>query len=377
MIYIKSIHAILRNLTNIMGWKTRKKLIVFESDDWGSIRMPSNDTFKRLEKFGLDLRSADAERYNLNDTLATSHDLESLFEVLSNVKDSNGSYAVFTPISIVANPDFQKIFDSGFQEYFYEPFAETLKRYPGCEDSLNLWNEGIKKKLFIPQMHGREHLNVTVWMKALKTGDNYTLLAFKEGMWGFVPATYPETDYQAAFLLENPVELKNHEEIISEGLDLFKNLFGYSADYFVPPNGYINNKLNEVLVQHGIKFRYAPKIQNETLGNGQSRKIIHWIGQKDKSSIKYIMRNCFFEPSQDGKDWVDSCLNDIKIAFKWHKPAVISTHRVNYIGALNPTNRDKGLRQLSQLLYAILKNWPDAIFLTTAELGQLLSKKAK
>jgi hypothetical protein len=370
-----SAKSVIKKLSNIPGWHTQQHLVVFESDDWGSIRMPSINSFDRLEKLGLDLRSADAERYNLNDTLATSNDLESLFEVLSNVKDRLGNYAVFTPVTILANPDFQKIKGSGFQEYFYEPFTATLKRYPGCEHSFDLWREGIEKKVFVPQMHGREHLNVTAWMKALQTGENDTLQAFKEGMWGFVPVKYPEVDYQAAFLLGNLNELKYQEKAIIEGLELFKTLFGYTAEYFVPPNGPFNNSLNKVLVHNGIKFRNTSKMQNETLGNGESRKVIHWLGQKDKTCIRYILRNCFFEPSLAGKDWIDSCLNDIKIAFRWHKPAIISSHRVNYIGSLSPANRDKGLKQLSQLLCTIMKNWPDIIFMTTSELGKIISKK--
>jgi hypothetical protein len=175
----KASRAILRNLTSIPGWHTKKNLVVFESDDWGSIRMPSIDSFERLEKSGLDLRSADAERYNLNDTIATSSDLENLFEVLSGVKDIEGNCAVFTPVTIVANPDFLKIFDTGFQEYFFEPFTLTLKRYPGCEHTFNLWKEGIEKRLFVPQMHGREHLNVRAWMNALQSKDEKTLASFK------------------------------------------------------------------------------------------------------------------------------------------------------------------------------------------------------
>ena len=377
MINHKFRKIILKNLSNLPGWQTRQKLIVFESDDWGSKRMPSIDTFEKLEKLGLDLRSADAERYNLNDTMATKRDLESLFEVLSNAVDLNGNCAVFTPVSIVANPDFEKILDSGFQEYYYEPFTETLKRTHGCEHSFELWKEGIRKKLFIPQMHGREHLNVVAWMNALRTKEKNTLSAFHEGMWGFVPNKYPEVDYQAAFLLNNPDEIIDQEIILKEGLDLFKDLFGYSAEYFVPPNGPFNNSLNKVLAEKGIKFRYASNIQNETLGNRKSRKVIHWLGQKDVSGIRYILRNCLFEPSQQGKNWIDSCLTDIKIAFKWNKPAIISTHRVNYIGSLHPANRDKGLRQLHQLLNTILKKWPDAIFITTAELGKLISKELK
>jgi hypothetical protein len=33
---------IAKKYTQLRTWKTNKKLIVIESDDWGSIRMPSN-----------------------------------------------------------------------------------------------------------------------------------------------------------------------------------------------------------------------------------------------------------------------------------------------------------------------------------------------
>jgi hypothetical protein len=368
---------ITRNIANIPGWHTNKKFVVIESDDWGSIRMPSLSTFEKLEKSGLDLRSLDAERYNRNDSFATNTDLESLFQVLSGFKDGKGNNAVFTAISVVANPDFEKIRKNNFNEYFYEPFTETLKRYPGCERSFELWKEGIEKRLFVPQMHGREHLNIKAWIKALKNGDRQTCLAFDEGIWGFVPnqLLLPDTDFQAAFLLSEPEEIDYQRRILTDGLILFKKLFGYKAEYFVPPNGSFNNNLNLTLTQNGVKFRSAPKIQSESIGFGKTKKVIHWLGQKDKSGIRYITRNCFFEPSQQVKDWVDSCLRDIKIAFIWHKPAIISSHRVNYIGALNSENRDRGLNLLKVLLQSILKNWPDVEFLTTPELGKLIEYK--
>lgn len=366
---LKSIRS---NFSNSVGKTIKEKVLIIESDDWGSVRSTSIDAFKRLEKSGLDLRSADAERYNLNDSLATSNDLESLFEVLYSIKDKNNNNAVFTPVCIVANPDFQKISDSGFKEYFYEPFNETLKRYPGCEHSFELWKEGIDKRIFVPQMHGREHLNVAAWMNALQNGDKDTNFAFKEGMWGFVPSSYPKIDYQAAFLLSNINEIDYHKRVISEGLLLFNNLFGYKAEYFVAPNGPFNNSLNKILVENGVKFRCTSKMQMEPLGSGKYRKVIHYLGQKDKYGIRYITRNCFFEPSQKGKDWVNSCLNDINIAFKWNKPAIISSHRVNYIGSLNPDNRERGLSKLSELLKEIIRLWPDIKFMTTPQLGNLL-----
>lgn len=89
--------------------------------------MPSNEVFDNLLQKGIDLLSDDGYRYNKNDSLATAEDLAALFEVFSSVKDSKFRNAVLTPVCVVANPDFEKIKQSDFTEYFYEPFTETLK----------------------------------------------------------------------------------------------------------------------------------------------------------------------------------------------------------------------------------------------------------
>jgi hypothetical protein len=365
---------IIRNISNIPGWRTKNKYVVFESDDWGSKRMTSMLAFEKLEKLGLDLRSCDAERYNRNDTLAKSSDLENLFDILSAFTDRTGNNPVFTVACVVANPDFEKIREAEYSEYFYEAFTDTLKRTNGCERSFELWLEGIRNKIFVPQLHGREHLNVNAWMKALRNNDRQTKLAFNEGIWGFVPnpKSLPDTDFQAAFQLAVTEDLEFHKKALQEGLDLFEKIFNYRAEYFVPPNGIFNNTLNLTLRRGGVKYRSAAKVQYESVGAGRTKKTIHWLGQKEKNGIRYISRNCFFEPSQPGRNWVDSCLNDINIAFRWQKPAIISTHRVNYISGLNPMNRDVGLSQLKLLFHRMTTSWPDLVFLTTPELGKLM-----
>jgi hypothetical protein len=118
-----------KNISNLFGWRTDRKIIVIESDDWGSIRMPSREVFKILKNKGIELERGDAKRYNLNDTLASSKDLGKLFEVLYKYKDNNGRHPVFTAITIVANPDFEQIEKANFNKYVCEPFTETLKRY--------------------------------------------------------------------------------------------------------------------------------------------------------------------------------------------------------------------------------------------------------
>jgi hypothetical protein len=98
------------------------------------------------------------------------------------------------------------------------------------------------------------------------------------------------------------------------------------------------------------------------------------MGMKNKFGQRFIKRNCFFEPSGRDKDWVDSCLRDIELAFRYGKPAVISTHRVNYVGDRNADNRDFGLKQLDKLIKLMLLKWPDIEFTNTPKLFDYFDK---
>ncbi|MFT3682729.1 MAG: hypothetical protein QM791_20900 [Ferruginibacter sp.] len=366
---------ILRNISNIPGWRSSKKIVVFESDDWGSIRMPSLNSFKKLKEAGVSVDKGDAARYNTNDTLAGKNDFTALYETLSSVKDRNNNPVVFTALSLVANPDFEKIKQSNFRQYFYEPITTTIERYHPGQSVFELWKEGIQKKLFVPQFHGREHLNVMVWMDALRNNDPQTHAAFNEGCWGFSNKHMYNVKYQAAFDVANPAEINYHGEVIKEGLTLFEQLFGYRASFFVPPNGPFNNSLEQTAFGAGIKYMSASKIQHEAVGLGKTKKVFHYLGQKNKYGQTYLTRNCFFEPSQPGKNWVQECLSEMEIAFRWKKPAIISSHRVNYIGVLNEVNRKAGLAALKQLLDKIVLKWPDAEFMTSNQLGELITGK--
>lgn len=368
------IKSLIKNLSNLPGWRTNRKIIVIESDDWGSIRMPSNQARQFLEKLKVDMGSAERQRYTNNDTLASVLDFESLFETLTKFRGSNGKHPVFTAVSVVANPDFEKIEASKFETYFYEPFTATLKKYKH-DKAYAMWQEGIKNQLFVPQFHGREHLNVQVWMRHLQARDVATVHAFEQQCWGYANRNKYNIDYQAAFDVEFSKDVDYQKIVVKEGLELFEQIHGYKADFFVPPNGPFNNTLEKIAAHHGIKYMSASKIQNEPQGEGVQNKKLHWLGQRNRNNQLYITRNCFFEPSDKSKDWLTSCLADIDNAFKWNKPAVISSHRVNYVGSLNEKNRKIGLEQLRTLLNTVIKKWPEVEFMTSSELGDLIHKK--
>lgn len=366
------------NIANIPGWRTRRHIIVIESDDWGSIRMSSLDAFNRMLKAGM---REDRDHFNTYDALESNKDLEELFNVLVQYKDSTGRHPVMTGVNVVANPVFERIKETEYKEYFYEPYTETCLRYPEHDRVYDLWEKGIEERLIVPIFHGREHLNVQRWLRALQNGNKSTLLAFENGVTGIYNGINGESipEFQAAFDLDSIEDLPYMKDVLNTGLDLFERLYGYKSKYFVPTNGPFNNTLEKDLFEAGVRYINTGKKQREPLGNGKYKINTRFIGDRNQYGQIYLTRNCFFEPSATGyvvpknHDWVNTCLKEIEIAFRWHKPATISSHRVNYIGFLHPENREKSLKQLSKLLREIITRWPDVEFMTSYELGDIIS----
>lgn len=359
---------------NARGWRTNRKIVVFESDDWGGIRMPSKEVFEKLQKKGI---RVDKCPYMRNDSLATPDDLDLLFQTLKDIKDHQGNHPIFTFNTVVANPTFDKIKESDFTSYFYEPFTETLKKDKATLDSFKLWQQGMNEKLICPEFHGREHLNISNWLKALKENHPIFLEAFKYNCWGIGPAISKDVPFniQASFDCKDEVELKNQKQILKEGLDLFKNIFGNQATSFIPNNYVFSGKLDSTLEDNGIKYIQGNHYQlHPNFKNGKKDKKIRYLGMKSGDNLIHLVRNCFFEPFENPFS-LDNCLKQINNAFFWKKPAIIATHRANYIGSINEKNRNNNVRALNQLLNTILKKWPDTIFLSSRELGNIISKR--
>ncbi|MBN2611616.1 MAG: hypothetical protein JXB00_08675 [Bacteroidales bacterium] len=365
--------GVARNILNIPGWRTKKRIVVFESDDWGSIRIPSIEVYKKFLSRGFDLSGSD---YNRLDMLESNEDLEMLFGVLNTFRGSDGNPPVFTANCVVGNPDFKKIKQSEFTRYYYEPVNETLKRYPNRDQVVLLWKQGDNKGIFHPQFHGREHVNIVRWMDALKkrtpeimfTFDNETTFS-GEGDYNFMEVL----DYNS------PDDLAVMNESLAEGLDDFEQLFGYRSKSFIPPCYTWNTEVEKVLYAGGVRYIQGLAIQSVPTGTyGNYKKKYHYLGQKNSMDQLYLIRNCFFEPSLTKlADPVDDCLRRIKTAFYWNKPAIISTHRINYIGGLEERNRADNLNLLGTLIKQILSHWPEVVFVASDKLGDLVAGNSK
>ena len=344
--------SVSHNLLNISGWRTRRKIVVFESDDWGSIRMPSMEVYSEFRNKGLNLTQTD---YNRLDSLESNDDLSMLFDVLRSYRDRNDRHPVFTANIVVGNPDFDRIRSSKFIEYYFEPVTETLKNYPGRDSVVTLWNKGNSEGIFHPQFHGREHVNVNRWMKALREGKPEIMLTF---------------NHRTTF---SGYEDYNFMEVLD---NLFESIMGYRSRSFIPPCYTWDSEIEKNLQLNGVRYIQGLIVQLVPTGSfGNYRRKYHFLGSTNAWNMVFLTRNCFFEPSLSESDHpVEDCLRRIEIAFRWNKPAVICTHRLNYIGSLDQENRRSNLNSLRFLIEKILSNWPDVEFMSSDQLGDLILK---
>jgi len=361
----------MRFINERRGWETDRKIVVIESDDWGSIRMPDRDTYERSLKSGI---RVDKCSYCKNDTLASNDDFEALYTVLRKHKDANSNHPIVTANTIVANPDFEKIKKSEYKEYHFEHFTETLKSYPNR--SFDLWEQGIDEGLFYPQLHGREHLNIGRWLKLLQNGSKEMHFAFENNYFGISSTISNEknSSLMAALDYDDEYGKKLALESVEQAPDIFESIFGYKSESFIGPNYVWDEHVEDILSTKDVQFLQGSFVnKTASLGNRYS-----YIGKKNKHGQIYTARNVVFEPAgQFNNDLVSKVIKQMDRAFKLKKPAIISSHRVNFIGSIFEENRTKNLKLLDELLNKVLKRWPNVEFMHSAQLGEIIKQDTK
>lgn len=344
---------------NLFGPKTSKKIVVFSVDDYGTQRTSSSDLLIKLKNIGV----SSFNRFDLYDSLETADDLELLFDVLTSVKDSRGSYAKFTPMALCANPNFTEMKKRHYSEYVYETLPDTYKKIQGNTRTLDLIKEGVRTGIFVPQFHGREHMNLNLMMNLLRSGDKCIITNFENNSYSAIHSSTTNLLSTAAFDFESLAEIEMLEKIIVDGLNLFEKVYGYRAIHFSAPGKRESLKFASVLKKSGIKL-----LDSDFIRRDPTKKIcsIHYTGKENLYGQRYVVRNVVFEPMAGFvSDPIDIALKEIDVAFKMHKIANISSHRVNFSGGISKRYRDDGLKQLLILLKRIVHLYPDVEFRNT------------
>ena len=368
-VYHKLTSKIKTEICEYKDFRTSRHIVVFESDDWGSIRMSNRKDWESLRKMGY---AVDTRPYEKYDTLESASDLASLFEVLCHHKGADGRHPIITVNMLMANPDFDRIAAGNFQDYYYEPIAETYTRYFGNASAMMVFRQGLDAGVIMPQFHGREHFNVSRWIKGLQSGDPDLLTAFRYNMCGIAPKDNPNkgNDLMKSLYAESMEEQSIIEDILKDGLFMFEQMWGFRSQSFVAPCYCWNSRIEEILKSFGTMLIQTSRAKKVAF---RSPCKFFFSGERNQYRQTYSIRNCTFEPAirvQDNS--LDAIMNRVDYLFSKHKIVVFSTHRVNYVSGIDETNRTKTLELLDNLLKSLLDRYPDIEFKSSDMLIDIL-----
>ncbi len=360
--------TLFNHLKNIPGWKTRRKIVAFAVDDYGNVRLHSNKAKKEITKEGLVLDS----RFDLLDSLDTKGDYEQLFDTLGSVKDLNGNHAIFTTYALPCNVNFED--SMAKREYVpenlnitYERLSTEIEEYRGA---FELMKEGINLRYIKPQFHGREHLNVNLFNTLIRENNPQMLINIRNFSMAKLPMhkDHPNVEFNQAFSFWKEEEVESHKFIIEDGLKQFEKVYGYKSMTFTPPAQKLHNDIFEYVQKLGLIGIDKERVSNRHWGEGKFQKERNYLGEQRHKQLVSIVRNCVFEPTVSGVNWIEYTLKQIEAAFFWNKPAIISSHRVNFCGNIDVKNREAGLINLKGLLCKIVDKWPEVEFISIDEL---------
>lgn len=357
------------------SWRTLSRIVVFESDDWGKDGLSQSV----LKKLSTDFDAKDfliplmfhCDLHWLRDALETEDDLDRLYSILEKYTDCRGRHPVFTANIIVANPDFAAIRNNNFQSYI------SLK--PSI-DLIIKWKEGINRGVFFPQYHGYTHFNYQWWLRDLRNNDYFVKKLFDLGV-ARIPSFkvgQKRYDYGGEYvdLSVSPSKEFSYEEqqdIVRKGMDTFEGIFGYKSLTTIAPF-YLWDENTEKAWQ-GFGIKYIQGSNYHIIGYDEQKEPIrkrYFLGQINRLGQVYLLRTCSFEEFGGKIDAWKSTMKEISRAFKRDYPAIINAHRVNYVSSVDPKMQDLAFAQLDILLRQIEKKFPDVIYLTSAELGELI-----
>lgn len=333
--------------------------LIFQSDDWGSQRMPNLKTFEALKKENwLDIAACP---YTRTDSLENVNELDNLFNVLSSFKDIDGNSPIFTLNMNLFNPDFEKLKESNFETY-YEMNLEQSYQYYNSGDVVKILRKAKDSHLIDIQYHGKQHFNIGEYMSLLKTNN----VLKKAAQFDFYALSFENSKaVQSPFLATYHPNFREMDLLsnFKEGYDYFTNIFNVSPNSFIAPVYSWTNELEDFSVKMGCTIIQGLLKKNQNLNR------VNEIRKNNKKDRIIQVRNVSFEPSiNQNFDWINKCIKQIEIAFILNRPAIISTHRLNYISSINPKNAEKNIKMLHKLIQIILIKHPNVKFLKTSEL---------
>ena len=347
---LKKVRARLRNWSQV---RFREPVVIFESDDWGLWRSPEDKS--ALESFG-------EPKIWGYDQLESVDELEAFYSVFEKYTDSLGNRPFAEANFVISNPDFQATTSNHYREI-------VLKSISTEKEKLPKWKDGIRRKVFLPQYHGRLHFNYQRMLNALVTdplsrkifeaGIHGGMNNFTEGKWG-LHSEY--LDWSSGAVPDNIRDWTH------AGFDHFEKVFGYRAKSTVAPQYIFTPGMTGIFREAGVSCIQGTNMQLYKSVNGSEHKRNLPNGSAHYDSLIGISRNVKFEPSRGVAAWnAESALSNVKRLVAGNIPVIIDSHRINYVGRF----ANDGRKHLERLLDGLVKL--NVRFMASFELAEAIT----
>jgi hypothetical protein len=166
--------------------------------------------------------------------------------------------------------------------------------------------------------------------------------------------------------------------LITGGLKIFKNLFGFSSKSVVAPSYYKNEVCEKIYRENGIEVFQGDNLSH--LGKKKGKFINkNTYNGKISNGVVSLCRNIFFEPSfiyfrNDKNFYIKILYKLIDIEYNKGNPLIICSHSYNYVSSLNKEMFEYSIKELDNLLNYIEKD-KNNIYLNSYQLGMLYKNK--
>lgn len=337
------------------------RAVVIQSDDWGFAGFaPAAEAWRGVERDSL-APGRFPDTY-WDSTLEDAAAVEAMTEILAAARGRDGLPAVFQPNYILFSMD-----HDGTQWRRYAlPALPPAYRRPG------LWAavaEARRAGVWHPELHGAWHYDPDLRIaRALESPA--AARATAAGI----------TVFRDAHGARELGPWRDREVLAAE-LDasraVFAELFGTEPASVIAPDYTWSARNEDIWVSRGLRIIQAKREQRDpTLPAGRAGRVVKWLDRRLAHLIRadrsYVERNCRFEPAQHGDpDQVaDRCARQVFGAWAAGEPAVIETHRVNFVH-LDAGVAERGRDGLAGLLQRIGAQSPGPLFLSDAEVAQL------
>lgn len=350
-----------------LDW-VRLKAVVLESDDWGLCAWaPDREAWTALADTPA-FRSRAGRRYG-GSTLESTADVKALADLLLDHRGGDGLPPVWQANTVMANPDYPRL-SAASRDPSSLPLVE-LPGMPGRWTRPGLWDEvrrATDAGVWWVELHGLHHLPESAWLAALRRGDGDARRALEQES-PVCAAVEASGEY-------DPSEPSDHRRRdLERAVARFRTLTGRVPRSFCPPDYRWDESLEAEAERLGVTT-FQGKAEQAGSPFPQLRRLLIGLRWPHVRGARFYMPpRTAFEPCGPGEGRtsaaIETALRCARGAWKRARPAVLSSHRLNYVH-LDPEWSKRGRDALHELLAALCRE--GATFLTDAEVRALVER---